>query len=163
MKHVRRVAQSNAIAYLSLFIALGGTSMAAITLPTGSVGTRQLRNGAVSPIKLSGEFGGYVRAWASVSASGHVYASHGFKARISTQSNPPGTFVLFPTSTQVRGCAAMATVSPAPVTGEPSGPGFADASVVIPPQRSFPVGVGVSTYSTGDQPEALPFVVEVLC
>ncbi len=44
--------KSNVIAYLALFVALGGTSYAAATLPAGSVGTRQLRNHSVSPIKL---------------------------------------------------------------------------------------------------------------
>ena len=36
--HVRR----NAIAYLSLFVALGGTSYAAMSLPRNSVGTSHL-------------------------------------------------------------------------------------------------------------------------
>ena len=37
--HARR----NAIAYLALFVALGGTSYAAFSLPAGSVGARQLQ------------------------------------------------------------------------------------------------------------------------
>ena len=44
VSHVR----SNVIAYLALFIALGGTSYAAVRLTPGSVGTVQLRNGAVT-------------------------------------------------------------------------------------------------------------------
>lgn len=40
------------IAYLALFIALGGTAYAATSLPPGSVGTRQLRNGAVTAAKV---------------------------------------------------------------------------------------------------------------
>ncbi len=44
--------RKNPIAYLALFIALGGTSYAALKLPTGSVGTRQLRNGAVTNAKV---------------------------------------------------------------------------------------------------------------
>ncbi len=35
--------KSNAIAYLALFVALGGTSYAAVRLPAGSVGARALR------------------------------------------------------------------------------------------------------------------------
>ena len=38
----------NAIALTALFVALGGTSYAAFSLPAGSVGTKQLRNGAVT-------------------------------------------------------------------------------------------------------------------
>ncbi len=44
--------RKNLIAYLALFIALGGTSYAAISLPAHSVGTRQLRNGAVTGAKV---------------------------------------------------------------------------------------------------------------
>lgn len=40
------------IAYLALFIALGGTAYAASSLPPGSVGTQQLRNGAVTDAKV---------------------------------------------------------------------------------------------------------------
>jgi hypothetical protein len=41
------------IALLALFVALGGTSYAAIKLPANSVGSRQLRNGAVTKRKLA--------------------------------------------------------------------------------------------------------------
>jgi len=48
LRHVRR----NIVAYVALFIALGGTSYAAIKLPANSVGTRQLRRGAVTAAKV---------------------------------------------------------------------------------------------------------------
>ena len=68
--------KSNVIAYLALFVALGGTSYAAATLRAGSVGTRQLRNHSVSPIKLQkGSIAGYVRDWAQIDEGGHVIAS----------------------------------------------------------------------------------------
>jgi Collagen triple helix repeat (20 copies) len=41
------------VALLALFLAMGGTSYAAITLPSGSVGTRQLRSQAVTLAKIS--------------------------------------------------------------------------------------------------------------
>ena len=44
VQHVRR----NAVAYVALFVALGGTSYAAIKLPANSVGHSQLRNDAVT-------------------------------------------------------------------------------------------------------------------
>jgi hypothetical protein len=41
------------IGIIALFVALGGTSYAATQLPANSVGTRQIRTGAVTPAKLS--------------------------------------------------------------------------------------------------------------
>jgi hypothetical protein len=45
-------ARGNFVAYLALFVALGGTSYAAIKLPANSVGNRQLSRGAVSSTKV---------------------------------------------------------------------------------------------------------------
>ena len=57
--------RSNVVAYVALFVALGGTSYAAVNLPAGSVGNRQLKNHSVTPIKLDpGSIAGYVRDWA---------------------------------------------------------------------------------------------------
>jgi hypothetical protein len=44
--------RSNAVAYLALFIALGGTSYAATVLPAHSVGARQLQSNAVTTTKV---------------------------------------------------------------------------------------------------------------
>jgi len=41
------------IAFLALFLALGGTSYAAIKLPANSVGSKQIKNKAVTPKKVS--------------------------------------------------------------------------------------------------------------
>ena len=71
----------NAIALLALFVALGGTSYAAFSLPAGSVGTKQLRNGAatsgkiangaITPVKFDPSLvGGAIRHWAHVSQAG---------------------------------------------------------------------------------------------
>lgn len=43
---------SNVVACLALFIALGGASYAAFKLPKNSVGTKQLKNGAVTAAKV---------------------------------------------------------------------------------------------------------------
>ena len=42
-----RMTYANVIATIALFVALGGTSYAAVTLPRDSVGARQLREGSV--------------------------------------------------------------------------------------------------------------------
>jgi hypothetical protein len=74
LTHVRH----NLIAYVALFVALGGTTYAATALPAGSVGTRQLRNGAVTPPKLNHRLiGGYVRAWAVTNGACQLVASSG--------------------------------------------------------------------------------------
>ncbi len=44
--------RKNPVAYVALFVALGGTSYAASRLPANSVGTGQLRNGAVTDKKV---------------------------------------------------------------------------------------------------------------
>lgn len=49
MDYIRR----HHVGLIALFLALGGTSYAATQLPAGSVGTSQIRNGAVTASKLS--------------------------------------------------------------------------------------------------------------
>src|SRR5204862_17322 len=46
-------AKQHHIGLIALFVALGGTSYAAIHLPPNSVGTRQLRRHSVTPSKIS--------------------------------------------------------------------------------------------------------------
>jgi len=83
--------RANAVAYVALFTALGGTSYAAVNLPAGSVGTRQLRNGSVTPAKLDRHaIGGSVRDWAFVNDNGTVLGgSHGVRATAPAQSGQP--------------------------------------------------------------------------
>lgn len=47
-----RLSYANVTATLALFIALGGVSFAAVTLPANSVGSRQLRDSAVTSAKV---------------------------------------------------------------------------------------------------------------
>ena len=49
MRHVRQ----QLVGYIALFIAMGGVSYAAVQLPTGSVGPKQLKNGSVTPSKVA--------------------------------------------------------------------------------------------------------------
>lgn len=49
---VRDHVRQNLVAYLALFVALGGTSYAAAKLPRGSVGPQQLRANAVTSAKV---------------------------------------------------------------------------------------------------------------
>jgi hypothetical protein len=58
------------VALIALFVALGGTSYAAITLPKNSVGTKQLKDGAVTGAKIAD--GAVTAAKISSSAAGAV-------------------------------------------------------------------------------------------
>jgi Collagen triple helix repeat (20 copies) len=49
----RRLSYANVVSSLALFIALGGVSWAAATLPANSVGTRQLKDNAVTAEKVA--------------------------------------------------------------------------------------------------------------
>ncbi len=61
VQHIR----SNVVAYVALFVALGGTSYAALKLPANSVGTKQIKNHSITPIKLDpSKTGAVVRFWA---------------------------------------------------------------------------------------------------
>jgi hypothetical protein len=54
MRSLRRhLTYANVTVTIALFVALGGTSYAAFSLPAGSVGTKQLKNGAVTKAKLA--------------------------------------------------------------------------------------------------------------
>jgi len=53
MIQITRYIRRHHIALLALFVALGGTSYAAVNLPNGSVGTAQLKQGSVTAKKLS--------------------------------------------------------------------------------------------------------------
>ena len=96
LAHVR----GQAVAYLALFVALGGTSYAALSLPANSVGTKQIRNGAVTSKKVANGsitpnkldprmIGGSVRHWAFVSQDGSVIGgSRGIHVSEGTGGSP---------------------------------------------------------------------------
>jgi hypothetical protein len=73
----------HAIAILALvcsLLALAGASYAATQLPKNSVGNAQIKQGAVSPPKLSKQIGGYVRLYAKITPAGKIiYATPGAK------------------------------------------------------------------------------------
>jgi hypothetical protein len=107
--------KSNVIAYLALFVALGGTSYAALRLPAGSVGSRQLKNHSVTPSKLdSGSIGGYVRYWAKVGTSGTIVESRPRAHLVGWNSQPgtpfPGGLISWNRAIP-RSCFALATVA----------------------------------------------------
>ncbi len=86
MKTALNHLKHNLVAYVALFVALGGTSYAAVSLPAGSVGTKQLRNGsvtgsklargAVSPANLNSKtIAAHIALWAQIRAGGQLVGS----------------------------------------------------------------------------------------
>ena len=72
-RHLLRLAQRNAIALTALFVALAGSSYAAVTI-NGS----NIRNNTINPSKLNPHLiAGNVRAWAIVRANGQVITGAG--------------------------------------------------------------------------------------
>jgi hypothetical protein len=53
MNSLTRYIRRHHIALLALFVALGGTSYAAVSLPNGSVGSDQLQQGSVTTLKIA--------------------------------------------------------------------------------------------------------------
>lgn len=170
--------RSNLVAYLALFVALGGTSYAAVTLPAGSVGTRQLRNHSITPIKLGGGFGGTIRAWAIVSPKGRLIAGNP-RPKVGYDGYGPGGYSIFWPRRFAPRCATIATIdedSPktesVPVSGVASQPvtaGYASEVGTGP----YKLGIGrhahrisvtnVVTFNQLGQVTPLAFDVAVIC
>lgn len=153
--------RANAVAYLALFVALGGTSYAAVSLPASSVGNRQIRNHSIYPDKLNPRYiRGNIRIWASVSASGRVVAG-GRGVKVVPQGSVPGDYLISPARKSIakpRRCAAVASVD----DRSPS-PGYAEAEVTTFPKSAVPWQVIVQTFGRQGFPVSLPFDVVVVC
>jgi hypothetical protein len=144
-----RGARRNLISWVALFVALGGTGIAA---------TVAIRNGSVTPVKLNSRLiGGYVRGWVAVSARGRVSGSGG-RVRVQADSAvAPGHYIVDWRPRPTSRCASVASVSIAGglvagyvTTGSASTRGRGEQSVV-------------QVYDAQGQPAALPFTLELLC
>jgi hypothetical protein len=155
--HIRR----NAVAYVALFVALGGTSYAAFELP----------NHSIDPVKFDPKFiNGSVRAWAIVGASGRLIASGG-KAHAGAPPIP-GSYEVSWGVKFGSNCATTATVdgnhSPTtehiPIPGNPSVPFTAGYAVADSVRGSSGRGVTfVTTFNQQGQLTPLGFDVSVTC
>jgi hypothetical protein len=120
LHHIR----SNAVGYIALFIALGGTSYAAVAIPAGSVGTRQLRNGAVTSSKLAKRavtaasldpksIAGHIADWAQIRSDGHVVSSAPH-ATVGVTTPGRGSYRVSWNQSIAQNCMAMANPSNVP-------------------------------------------------
>ena len=155
LNHIR----GNAIAYLALFVALGGTGYAAVNLPANSVGNRQIRNGAITPVKLDRQLvSGSVRAWAEVSWTGRVLAGEGSPSVVVQKGQgATGHYSVFWKVAPFKRCTAIGGIASVPGTDTP---GFVVASVELPQE---PLRVGLGVYNALGAQATLPFWVAVLC
>ena len=120
MTTILRFFRSNAVAFLALFIALGGVGWAATSLPGGErrIQSRKIKNHSITPAKFNRSMiGGSVRYWARISASGKIIASQP-KARIVIWYPTPGGLlgggVVRWGKPIARGCFSLATAESYP-------------------------------------------------
>ena len=158
----------NAIALLALFVALGGTSYAALSLPAGSVGTQQLRNGAVTSRKLGKHavtaatldpksIAGHIADWAQIRADGHVTTSSPHASVVSTDPTR-GLYQVYWHRSIPAGCIAFANpVNVAPFTAP------ATADTFGPTGQGRNMHVAVSTFDAGGNNVPENVNVAVIC
>jgi hypothetical protein len=160
-----RYLKQNAIAVVALFIALGGTSYAAVAIPKNSVGSTQLRKGAVSsskirsgaitPGKLAGKsFGGRILYLAEINPDGSVAFSDpgGMKTMTWTEGTSGILILPHPVS---RGCVPLAGA--ASVAAAPSSTGVASGVPAVSAQLDSRTEVQL-IFNGG-----FPVTVEILC
>jgi hypothetical protein len=157
-----RHVQHNLVAYLALFVALGGTSYAAISLPRNSVGTRQIRDRAITPAKINRVIAGTVRAWAAVAADGTVLSASQ-KVSVNAGTAIPGSYDLTWHSRLPSHCVTVGNV--ALLGSQPTQPSVASGYMSMVNTGTFGrrTVTGLNTFNQSGVPTALGFDVAVIC
>lgn len=144
--------RNNAVGYVALFVALGGSSYAAISLPAGSVGTRQLRNRAVTSAKLAKRavtaasldpksIAGHIADWAQIRSDGHVVSSAPHATVVMTPGR--GLYRVSWNQSIAQNCMAMANPSNVPAVV-----GSATATTFGPSGHGRSTNLLVQTFDT---------------
>jgi hypothetical protein len=153
MNRIIRHLRANTVAYLALFVALGGTSYAAFRLPANSVGARQLKNHSITPIKFDkGKIGAYVRAWAVIQNGTQVVAARP-RARVVSWDPTFAAGVVSWGSAISRACFPLTS----------AGRDFIQAAMLPGPGRSAQVHYQVFNNSGQFDPTAVTTFIAVLC
>lgn len=149
---------ANVIATLALFVALGGSSYAALKLPRNSVGSAQIRSGAVQSRHLAAGVksaigaaggGGSKVFFASVGAGGKAARGNATGAALEGTGHYE---VAFPQS--VATCSFAASLGATDASEVPAG------RITVHQDEDR---VGVQTYDAAGSPASLPFHVIVAC
>jgi hypothetical protein len=160
MRTLLRHLRQNTVAYVALFVALGGTGYAAVNLPAGSVGTKQLKNHSIQPVKFDPRFiNGTVRAWAVVESGGKVQAGKG-KPVVTVGTGGRGVYVVKWRAVSApahSGCFAIGGLT------DDGQPGSAEASLGFSVNGPKIWVVDVSTYGASGNRAAQAFYTAVIC
>jgi hypothetical protein len=109
LAHVR----NSAVAYLALFVALGGTSYAALTI-SGS----QIRNRTIDAIKLNPKtISASIRAWVIVQAGANNAGSSASSSRVRVSAIGNGESITWSRQRFGRNCMASVTPELTPAVG----------------------------------------------
>jgi hypothetical protein len=166
--------RGNLVGWIALFVALGGTGYAAISIPRNSVGAAQIRNRSITPAKLNpATIGGSVRAWAIIRANATVLASSGKPVVFS--GPVPGSYVIQWPMRLPGTCATVANVderSPdqTPITLPNGGADVVIGYVSNVVTETVPAGGGrklsrtsLNTFNQAGQPTPMTFDVAAVC
>ena len=137
----------NVVAYIALFVALGGTSYAAVSVA----------NHSIVPQKFNGRYiGGYVRAWASVRADGRLIASGG---GVHAGLDPfiSGHYVITWRPKPRSRCSSVGNVG----IQNALSPGYLIMQSIV--DRTRGQQTVVQTYNAQGRPTDLPFTVALVC
>jgi hypothetical protein len=157
-----RLSYANVVATLALFIALGGSSYAALKLPRNSVGAAQIRSGAVHSSDVAdgslqakdlsaaarGGGGGQV-FFAHVSAGGSADRGNSKSAALESTGHYEVGFSQSPAA-----CAWTATLGTVDDTESPAG------RITVHQDGDH---IGVQTFDSAGNPANLPFNVIMAC
>ena len=109
---IHRPSPALVVATIALLVSLSGTAYAAVTLAPNSVGTAQLKTGAVTLTKIAASAQGALkpRAWATVKSDGTIVAKSGFSGSVG-HTTDTGIYNLT-LSKSATHCAAIASENP---------------------------------------------------
>lgn len=176
MQRVINHLRGNLVGWVALFVALGGTGYAAVSIPRNSVGAKQIRNRSITAVKFNpSSIGGSVRAWAIVRADATILASSGQRP-LAFSSIVPGSYVIQWKVRMPRTCATLANVderSPNQTPIQLPNGGAASAAIgyagnvdteTAPDGRGREVSkTTLNTFTNSGQPSPMAFDVAVIC